>query len=389
MSGSDSKKRKTSRKSSQGPLCIWQGTSFPMWIKLLASRPPMDWTQSLRLALVTGLSLNNSVMGAFESLIYGRRIQQTELVGDPVFIIGHWRSGTTLLHNLLSLDPQFVTPNLYQVLAPHHFLLTESLVTRLTRSLVPKTRPMDNMELSWNAPQEDETALANMTLLSPYVMLAHQGNRPKYVRYFDLHDLTPKELARWKKALLLLMKKLTVKSGKTILLKSPTHSYRVRLLLEMFPGARFINIVRNPYAVIKSTMHLRHTLFEENGLGRPIIEESEEEVCLNYEHLFRVFEEDRGLIPASQFHELRFEELESDPVGEIGKVYAALQMRGFDQVEPQITAQLDTLRKYRKNEFDMDPELMRRVYQRLQPAFERYGYASGLSEPAASTIPLN
>lgn len=348
----------------------------------------MDWTQSLRLALVTGLSLNNSVMGVLESLIYGGRVRRTELVGDPVFIIGHWRSGTTLLHNLLSLDPQFVTPNLYQVLAPHHFLLTESLVTRLTQSLVPKTRPMDNMELSWNAPQEDETALANMTLLSPYVMLAHQGNRPKYVRFFDLHDLSPRELARWKNALLLLMKKLTVKTGKTILLKSPTHSYRVRLLLEMFPRARFINIVRNPYAVFKSTIHLRRTLFEENGLGRPIIEESEEEVCLNYEHLFRVFEEDRGLIPASQFHELRFEDLELDPVGEIQKVYTALHMHGFDRVEPQITAQLESLRKYRKNEFEMEEGLKRWVFERLRPAFERYGYPSGLIE-AAVTDSLN
>jgi len=362
---------------------MWQGTDFPTWVRLLATRPPLCWKQSLRLAVVTALSMNNSVMGLTERLLFGRKVRNTELIGEPVFIVGHWRSGTTLLHNLLSMDPQFATPNLYQVLNPHHFLVTESLVTRLTARFLPNTRPMDNMEVSWDSPQEDETALMNMTLLSPYLMVAYQGNRPKYERYFDLRDLSEKELQRWKDALLLLMKKLTLKEKKTILLKSPTHSYRVRTLLEMFPRAKFINIVRNPYAVYNSTLHLRRTLFTENALGPVNFHNLEEDTFLTYEHLFRVFEEDRPLIPKGQLHDLKFEDLEVDPVGELRKIYEQLNMQGFDDLEPKVTAQLESLRKYRKNEFTMEEGLMRRIYDRWGAAFERYGYPSGLSNTSA------
>lgn len=70
---------------------------------------------------------------------------------QPVFILGHWRSGTTLLHNMLSSDPQFVTTDLYHVLGFPHFLLTRKVVTGLTGKFLPKTRPMDNMEVSWEA----------------------------------------------------------------------------------------------------------------------------------------------------------------------------------------------------------------------------------------------
>src|SRR5262249_7885322 len=153
------------------------------------------------------------------------------------------------LHNLLSLDPQFTCPNLYHILCPHHFLLTESFVTRLTEWMLPKTRPMDNMEISWKAPQEDETALCNLTLISPYLMLAFQGIRPVYDRFFDLKRLTPAESKLWKSEFIRFLKKITLKNHKTLLLKSPSHTFRIPLLLELFPDAKFVNIVRNPYDV--------------------------------------------------------------------------------------------------------------------------------------------
>ena len=46
----------------------------------------------------------------------------------PLFILGHYRSGTTHLHNLLALEPQFSAPNFFQALNPHTFLSTEPWV---------------------------------------------------------------------------------------------------------------------------------------------------------------------------------------------------------------------------------------------------------------------
>lgn len=382
--------------SSQGIFSIWQGMDVPTWVRLLAGRPPVHWRQTLRLALVSGMSVSNSLLKAVEQLVHGGELRRYELEHAPVFIVGHWRSGTTLLHELLSNDPRLICPNLYQILSPHHCLLTEPVVAPLTRWMLPRTRPMDNIRVSWDAPQEDETALCNLTGLSPYMMLAYQGQRWKYERFFELQELSADERERWKSAFLTFLKKVALRSekssrqpvpGRRLLLKSPTHSYRIRLLLELFPQAKFIHIVRNPYDVFNSSMYLRERLFESNTLGRPRHEDAEEDVCVMYDHLFRVFEADRHLVPPEQFHELRFEDLEQDPIGELAKLYAQLGFDGFAALEDMLRGQLDSHRKFRKNQFDMDESLKRRIYARWRGTFERYHYPSGLSEspPADAT----
>ncbi|HEY4262936.1 MAG TPA: sulfotransferase, partial [Schlesneria sp.] len=92
--------------SSQGIFSIWQGMDIPNWCRLLAGGPPVHWTQALRLALVSGMSVSNSVFKMIEHLVHGAELKRYELQNPPVFILGHWRSGTTLLHELLSNDPR-------------------------------------------------------------------------------------------------------------------------------------------------------------------------------------------------------------------------------------------------------------------------------------------
>lgn len=352
-----------------------------MFLKLQKMRPPMDWGQSAKIALTLAASLNNSFLGFWENLIYGRQIREHE-VKNPVFILGHWRSGTTLLHNMLSSDPQFVTTDLYHVLGFPHFLLTRKVVTGLTGKFLPKTRPMDNMEVSWEAPQEDESILCNETLLSPYLMVAFHNRREVYQRYFDLLDLTPDEMRRWKAAFLLIMKKITLKNNKIPLLKSPTHSYRVKTILEMFPQAKFINIIRNPYAVFPSTVHLRRQMFRENGFAKPNMEGVEEDLFQAYEHLFTTLERDKTLIPPGQYIEMKYEDFEQDILGELKKIYEYFQMPGWTELEAIISPQIAGLKQYKKNEFKMEEGLKRQIYERCKPVFEKYGYPSLLDEPA-------
>ena len=50
-----------------------------------------------------------------------------EVIGidpTPLFILGHWRSGTTHMHNLLGKDPNHTYPTLWQVIFPDSFLVT-------------------------------------------------------------------------------------------------------------------------------------------------------------------------------------------------------------------------------------------------------------------------
>src|SRR5437764_13792212 len=108
---------------------FWHGLRFGDWIKLAWRHRfrihPIRWPMAFLISLITPF---NTVMSLAQRLKYGRRIDETPLEQPPVFIIGHWRSGTTYLHELLELDDRFTTPNTYQCFAPRHFLMTEWLI---------------------------------------------------------------------------------------------------------------------------------------------------------------------------------------------------------------------------------------------------------------------
>ena len=178
-------------------------------------------------AIVSMLAPLNDMMGGLQSLFHGRRIANTELAGPPVFILGHWRSGTTLLHELLVRDESWSYPTSFQCFAPHHFLLTEWQFNLFGSWLVPSKRPMDNMAAGWRLPQEDEFALLALGLPSPYRRMAFPNHSAPDLNYLDWTGITPDEHRLWTDSLKQFMQAVTYKTGKPLVLKSPTHTGRV------------------------------------------------------------------------------------------------------------------------------------------------------------------
>ena len=149
----------TSSVSSWLIACPTSSTGCPRdeWIKLLRKHDfAVDALYLPRAALMTLTSALTSVIGVYENRKYGPKLADVE-VGRPLFILGHWRSGTTHLHNLLAQDEQFAYPNMWQVLNPHTFLSTErySVIMKLA---APKTRIIDNVAFAHDVPSEDEFA---------------------------------------------------------------------------------------------------------------------------------------------------------------------------------------------------------------------------------------
>ncbi len=370
-----SKSQKINSGSSQGPFCVWSGIGFLNFIKLMRLRPTIRWSGSFRLITSGIFSISNSCFALMENLIFRRKINKTKLE-PPVFIIGHWRSGTTLLHNLMSMDKQFIYPNMGAMLFPSHFLLTEPVLKHVVQHLLPKQRPMDNMPVTWDLPQEDETSIMLLHLMSPYLAIGFSDQPEVYDRYYELDQLSPKEDALWKKTFLYFLKKLTYKSGenKHILLKSPTHTFRIPFLLKMFPDARFVYIHRNPYKVYNSTLHLRRTMFGENNFAPLDMEKLEEDMSNIYIDHLNVYERDRQVVPEGQLHEVRFEDLEADPVNEMRKVYERLNLSGFDELEKNMQPYLKDQKSYKKNKYEMDAAQEKKIYEKWQKAFELFGY---------------
>ena len=94
---------------------LFQQTIMGMSLKTLAvslarNRGRVYWRYLPRLAFLSVLAAFNSYMSFFEEAMNGRKIAAADLVAPPIFILGYWRSGTSHLHNLLSLDPAFHLP---------------------------------------------------------------------------------------------------------------------------------------------------------------------------------------------------------------------------------------------------------------------------------------
>jgi hypothetical protein len=343
-------------------------------VRLAGLRPQLHWRRWLQISTLPLSGAYNSALALLERAVYGRRIARTTLSPAPLFILGHWRCGTTLLHNLLAEDPQFNYPNLYQVVFPNHFLVSEGIVGRLTAGLLPASRPMDNLPAGWHTPQEEDIAMAILTCLSPCMFPADPDNENLPNGLSDLSGHTPAQTAFWKQEFLRFLKKVSLDNPRPLVLKSPAHTFRIPLLLEMFPQARFAYIYRDPFDVNRSTIHMRRTVAVQNSLGCPKMSNLEERVCRMQMSLHDTYERDKRLIPAGHLHETRFEDLEQEPLRELESLYNALHLDGFPRFREIIAPQVPQLRRYRKNTFDSDHETMDRIYKRLQPLFEVHGY---------------
>jgi omega-hydroxy-beta-dihydromenaquinone-9 sulfotransferase len=327
-----------------------------------------------RLAFLSVLAAWNTYLGWFEEACNGDKIRGAKLIAPPIFILGYWRSGTTHLHNLLSLDPAFACPNAYQVMFPHHFVYSQPWGSQIFNALSPKTRPMDNVAFHGGVPHEDEMALAAMTGVSPYLRILFPAAGENGYAALDPDKLPPGALAVWQAALRLFLQKLSFSRSKRIVLKSPPHLGRLAVLLEMFPGAKFIHITRNPYTVYLSfqkNWRRGHTL---SHLQKPDPRVIDELILSWYEELFALYDRDRRLVPPGDLYELRFEDLEASPRESLANIYQKLSLPGFGEFWDRASVYLNSLAGFQKNRHTLTEEARDRVSRRWGFNFERYGY---------------
>lgn len=350
------------------------GIPWDRWRKLRAENR-IDTRYRHRAALLSLASLRNSYYSRREEREYGTAIAETRIEQPPLFVLGHWRSGTTHLHNLLACDPQFGVPNGIQVTFPHSFLSTEAAFRKQFAGWVPATRPMDNVAIGLESPQEDDFAMCVSCLRSPFLgMVAFPQRADHFDRYLTFKEASEAELQAWKLAFTWFLRKLTLRHGRMLLLKSPAHTARIRLLLDLFPNARFIHVHRHPRAVIQSTLHLLHRLWPLHALQAPP-DHVDDQVLARYAAVFDAFFEEISLIPAGQFSEVGFDDLLQDPVAELRRAYDELALPGFDQLQPRLLHYTQSLSGYRGNRFPEPPsEDRKRIASVCARSFEAWGY---------------
>jgi len=347
------------------------------WLRLLReNRFSVDPPYWHRAAFITLASILNSLQ-ALRDRRFEAAVDAVEIPEAPLFVLGHWRSGTTHLHNLLAQHTERVGyPTTYQVLNPRSFLSRGRIESSLFVRLLPEKRPMDRMKVGLDTPQEDEFATCLTTLRSLYLGMSFPRREEDYRRYLTFDD-DPAALRVWKEAFVQFLKKVTYRVGKPLVLKSPPHTARIRHILELFPDARFVFVHRHPYDVFQSFRHYFDTAIWYTYLQRPDRDTVDDLVIRLYRTLHEAYFRDRHLVPAGQLAEVRFEDLEADPVGQIRRVYDELSLDGFPSLEPTLSAYCRSIADYQRNRFpELDVSRKERIAREWSSGFRAWGYVA-------------
>lgn len=363
-------------RSGDGLVYLWHGMRLSTWLRLL-SDGGFDVTFNClpRILAVTAGAPLVSGLALISRIFFSRRVAATK-VHRPVFIIGHWRTGTTLVHELLARDPGLGYPTTHQCFFPETFLVSGGAFNRIYALLMPEKRPFDDMPVGIDRPQEEEFGLVNMGAGSLYRAFAFPRHGPGDSRYLDLEGLTDEERRDWETACLTLVKRLQFVWKKPLVLKSPANTARIKTLARLFPDARFIHIARNPFEVYPSTVRMLKGLMAVQGLQNPPQVDGwiVEYVLSTFERMFAVYERDRYLIPDGRLVEVRYEDVIADPKGTLSGIYRGLGLGNVGAAEPEFDAYLAERAGHQRNQHVLGDDERRAIASRWRPYFERFGY---------------
>ncbi len=249
---------------------------------------------------------------------------------EIVFIIGHWRSGTTFLHRLLASNTQFSFLNNS---AAFSFPSTSSPFAKYLQKVValhlPTSRPMDWIPMDVNEPQEDEFVLMTKSIHSAY----HGWNFPhKFNFYFQKYclgiGLSARERAEQIEDYKCIVSEMAaLNSSKILLLKNPCNTGRLDWLATEFPRAKFIYLHRNSEQTIQSTIHLHNTLIDKFGFSERNGTTIEEETRTMHRLIIDKYNADKKSINGDRVFEVDYEHLIASPETVIVEISNFLNMQ--------------------------------------------------------------
>lgn len=316
----------------------------------------------------------------FQFVTFHHRIRKSQVSHDPIFILGHYRSGTTLLQKLLASDKRFGCLTNYDALFPNSNLLLGRAGKKLIQYLINVFKIRNpffhNSIVSLNEPAEEDDFLMNKA--SPFS--AYWGLIfPKRWRQWlnETHKFSDSNYCScWEGEYLHLLKYASFRNkDRQLVLKSPPNTGRVEILLRLFPNARFIFIHRNPYEVYYSTINMwKNAILKHYSLQRISDADLSEIVFGHFSQLIDQYLSVREKIPKGNLVEISFEELTADAVGTVGRIYKELQLPEFESTVDDLLKQLDQERNYQNFEHHFDSETLSRIGERWGKYISLWNY---------------
>ena len=351
-------------------------TGFPVFMKLVKDNfKDIEKEYYPQLLVSGGVSLLFAPIRLLERTLFDSK-ETRKPIKDPVFITGHWRCGTTLLQYMMSRDKTFgiVDPLMSYTLNFYHLL--GWAFKPLIPPLLAEGRAMDNMKYAMDLPLEEYIVFATTEAKSVYPLNFFPKKYLEFNRNAFVGQMNEAEKKHWlKKYDKLLRKVSSINGGKRLLLKSPDATARVEFLKKVYPGAKFVNIYRDPYTVVRSTIHLYSKIFDLWSLEKVPDEETMEDWVIEiFKEMYENFFEEIKSLPEDSFYEVKFEEFEKDPLPIMEDIYKKLNLADYEPARAAIEEYWKEQDGYQKNQYDYPERLIKKVNERLGFYFEHYGY---------------
>lgn len=355
------------------------GCRFDNWLRLIHDNP-ITPENKRQVRFMTLISFLLSLPALLEWLIFYIPIKRTKLNKDPIFIVGHWRTGTTMLQNLLTRDPQFAWFDPIKTVSFNNCILMKKILLWFMNKLqlLKGARPMDNLEYTMDLPMEEVFAQATISTqaISHMLVFPDGGKGTKYIETAFIDEQPASKQREWYKAYDYILKKVTyLNDGKQLLLKSPENTCRIGTLKKCYKGAKFINIYRDPYVTIMSTANMfkkEMALFCLNE--KPTDEFIEDTIIDLFERIYRKTFNELYAMPEEDFIDICYEDFCEKPQEYTKLIYEHLGIGGYENALPYLEGYLESQKGYKKNNFKLDPVLRDKINDRLGFYFEHYGY---------------
>jgi hypothetical protein len=368
------------------PLC---GADLVTLLRVLIGSGGIAPQHLLRVGIALAAATIRAPFSALEGAVTAGLLRRSAPMPPPLFIVGHWRSGTTHLYNVLSRSPALGYAPPIATGLPWDMLGLARLLRPLLERAPPPERFVDSLPVRPDSPQEDEIALANMQPLSFYHGIYFPRRLEERFRqgvFFE--GCRPGAIARWRGRHVLFLHKLALlQPGRRLLIKNPVYSARIALLREIWPEAKFLHVYRDSYRVFASTRSFYLRLLQEFAL-QPFEQVRIDELVLNaYPRMMTCLLEDAAALPATAYAEIRFENFVRDPLGELSRVYQTLGLDGFSAAQPRFEAYFEQVRDYRAAQHPLPTAAASHVRQRWAPFIATMGLHCGRGRTPLSTSP--
>jgi hypothetical protein len=308
--------------------------------------------------------------------IRSKYLEKTVVIEKPpLFIIGHWRSGTTYLHNLLCGMSDAAYPTTFHTVFPNNLFAFKGIIKWFMQIFLPPKRPIDEVRMDSNNPQEEEMAFGNAFFFSYYYWFYFPKEREKIAdKFLFIENMSNQEKKRFKINYIRFIKRAMINTkGSQYISKNPPNTARIPILLEMFPDAKFIYLTRDPYETLVSTFRFCKVFLKTLQLQEMSDKDLWKIVINTYHSLSERYHKYKSLIPGENLIEIQYTDLIGDPEKTLEIIFERF-FQGQDSDLEKIKKTIPTLSEHKKNTYQFTPSFINQVNQKIGNIILKQGY---------------